>query len=321
MSGQVCATPPSILAHSGKNGFTKNFQDMLECDVPLGPLTWFRTGGAADLFFKPRSLLDLQGFLKVRPRDLPYSILGAGSNILVREGGVRGVVFTLPKDCGMLSFAKDGIVLVGAKVLDKKVAKEAALAGLSGLEFLYTIPGTIGGALRMNAGAFGREMKDVLIHALALDPEGRLHQLSPKDMGLGYRHCRVPEDWVFVGAALQGTPGKKEDILETMEELAEKRRTTQPSGLTGGSTFKNPVDGNSDPYQKAWALIDKAGMRGAHVGDAWISEHHCNFMLNKGKATAADLETLGENVRKEVEKDSGVRLVWEIVRWGEQIKA
>lgn len=283
-------------------------------NVPLAPYTWFRVGGVADYFFEPPTLQDLHLFLKERPRSLPYVLLGAGSNVLIRDGGVRGVVISLKSSCETIIFGPNHTLDVGAAVLDKKVAKRAYEAGIGGLSFLYTIPGTIGGALRMNAGAFGKEMADVLEYAVVMDNKGNTHYLSAADLQFSYRRSQLPADWIFVSARLKGKPQAKEKILEEMESLSAQRRDSQPTGRTGGSTFKNPL-----PH-KAWELLDAAGFRGLAQGDAQFSEKHCNFMLNKGNATADDLEKLGLLAQEKVAKTSGVQLEWEIQRLGEPLK-
>ena len=281
--------------------------------VPLGPLSWFRVGGASDYAFYPSSVAGLQAFLQERPVPGPYMVLGAGSNLIVRDGGFRGCVIFLPNDCNMISRADGHDIYAGAKVLDKKIAKHACSEGIGGLEFLYTIPGTLGGGVRMNAGAFDGDIARVLVHAILMDMDGRVHKMTPKDLAFDYRRSALPEGWIVLGALLRGVPRASEDVLAIINEMSEKRRDTQPSGRTGGSTFKNPLP------KKAWELIDQAGMRGAQVGGAVMSPKHCNFMINQGNATASDLETLGENVRDAVEKKSGVRLEWEIVRVGDSL--
>lgn len=281
-------------------------------NAPLHKVTWFQVGGPAEVLFKPADLEDLQEFLKNKPPFVPVTILGVGSNILVRDGGIRGVVIRLGRE--FASITQDGTYIVaGAAALDVHVARVAADAGLTGMEFLSGIPGTIGGALRMNAGAYGAEIKDVLISAQVVDEEGDLHNLVSGQLGLSYRDCEVPKNWIFVGATLSGTPSDKPSIKRRMNEIAEKRESTQPiRSRTGGSTFANP-DG-----MKAWELVDKAGCRGLKIGGAQISEKHTNFMINTGGATAADIENLGEEVRMRVFRDSGVELRWEIERLGEK---
>lgn len=279
-------------------------------DVPLAPVTWFRVGGPAQVTFKPADVEDLSFFLQNRPKSLPIHVIGVGSNLLVRDGGVEGVVIRLGQ--GFTNIYVDGAIIdVGAAVLDRNVASLSCSEGISGLEFLCGIPGTIGGALRMNAGAYGSDLSQILLYAFAVDSEGHLHRLEPHELGFGYRHCSLPKDWVFIGARLKGQPGNAKEIEEKISSLLAERERTQPvKSRTGGSTFANPQDG------KAWELIEKAGCRGLRRGDAMMSELHCNFMLNIENATAADLEGLGEDVRKRVLETSGVDLRWEIERIG-----
>lgn len=282
----------------------------LAAGTPLADVTWFRVGGPADIVFRPADRDDLVAFLQGRPADLPVTVLGVGSNTLVRDGGVAGVVVRLGR--GFAEITADGAeVEAGAGALDVNVAQAAQQAGIAGLEFLRGIPGTVGGGLRMNAGAYGTEFRDVLVWADALDPAGRLHRLAPAQMDFGYRHCGVPEDWIFLAARLRGRPGDRAAIQARMDEIQAAREASQPIRTrTGGSTFANP------PGHKAWQLIEAAGCRGLVVGDAQVSEQHCNFLINRGQATAADLETLGETVRSRVAAQSGVELHWEIRRIG-----
>lgn len=285
----------------------------LSAQAGLADITWFRVGGPADAMFRPADRDDLIAFLKGKPADVPVTVLGVGSNTLVRDGGVNGVVIRLGRDFAVIE-AKDGSELeAGAGALDVNVAQTAQMHGVAGLEFLRGIPGTVGGGLRMNAGAYGTEFKDVLVWAEAVDAQGNLHRLSPAEMKFGYRHCGVPEDWIFLGCRLKGKPGDKADIQARMDEIQAAREGSQPiRSRTGGSTFANPEG------HKAWQLIDAAGCRGLVVGDAQVSEQHCNFLINRGSATAADLETLGETVRRRVKEASGIDLRWEIKRIGRQ---
>lgn len=277
----------------------------------MADLTWFRVGGAADVLFSPADAGDLGAFLSVCPADVPVLVVGVGSNLLVRDGGVDGVVIRLGKAFGRVSVEPGNRVRAGAAVPDVKVAKAALDAGLAGLSFYRGIPGTVGGALRMNGGAYGRETCDVLVEAKAFDRQGNLHVLANADMGFTYRHCGVPDDYIFIEALFQGTPGVTEEIAADMKAITEARESSQPvRSRTGGSTFKNPDGG------KAWQLIDAAGCRGLRVGAAQVSEKHCNFLINEGGATAEDIETLGETVRDRVRETSGVGLEWEIKRVG-----
>jgi UDP-N-acetylmuramate dehydrogenase len=279
-------------------------------NAPLGPVTWFRVGGPAEVMFRPVDAADLAGFLAGKPADVPVIVLGVGSNLLVRDGGVPGVVVRLGRGFAGIETEGDE-VRAGAGALDVNVALVAGDAGIAGLEFLSGVPGTIGGALRMNAGAYGAETKDVVVGARAVDPVGRVRDLDPEDLGFGYRCCAVPRDWIFVSARLRGRLGDRAAIARRTEEIRTAREQTQPiRSRTGGSTFANPPGG------KAWELIDRAGCRGLTRGGAQVSEKHCNFLINTGNATAADLEALGEEVRRRVFETSGVRLEWEIQRIG-----
>jgi UDP-N-acetylmuramate dehydrogenase len=253
---------------------------------------------------------DLAYFFANLPSDIPVTVVGLGSNLIVRDGGVAGVVIRLGRGFGDVSV--EGVNLrAGAAVPDVKVARAAQEAGLSGLSFLRGIPGSVGGALRMNGGAYGREIKDALVEARAVDRSGKVYCLSNADMGFSYRHSGVPDDYVFTQALFGAAPGDRAVIAAEMDKITEAREATQPvKSRTGGSTFKNP------PVQKAWQLIDAAGCRGLRVGDAQVSEMHCNFLINLGKATAADIEALGETVRQRVNESSGVALEWEIKRIG-----
>ena len=276
----------------------------------LGRMTWFRVGGPAEVLYSPADVEDLAAFLKNRPDDVPLHVVGLGSNMLVRDGGVPGVVIHLGKAfCGITT---DGLnVRCGAGAIDATIATAARDASIAGLEVLTGIPGTIGGGMRMNAGAYGAEIKDIFVSATALDAKGEVHQLSAADMGFSYRHCDVAEDWIFTGAELRGTPGNQDAITARIREIRTERDQTQPTqARTGGSTFANP------PGSKAWALVDAAGCRGLIRGGAQISHKHANFLINTGTATAADLEGLGEDVRKRVKDQSGIELVWEVRRIG-----
>lgn len=279
-------------------------------DVPLGGLTWFRVGGPAEVLFRPADAEDLAQFLVCLPEEVPVTVIGVGSNLLVRDGGVPGVVIRLAGSFAGLA-VEDMTITAGAAALDLTVAMTALESGIAGLEFLSGVPGTIGGALRMNAGAFGGEMKDVTVAAEAMDRRGVIHHLTLDDLGLGYRQCAVPEDWIFTRAVLRGGAGDKDAIARRMAEIREAREASQPTRTrTGGSTFANPEG------HKAWQLIDRAGCRGLRLGGAQVSEKHCNFLINTGTATAADIEDLGEEVRRRVLETSGIELRWEIRRIG-----
>ena len=282
----------------------------LLANEPLSSLTWFRVGGAAQALFMPEDESDLGYALANLPREIPVTVIGLGSNLIVRDGGVEGVVIRLGR--GFNEIAVEGSrVRAGTAAPDLRVAKAAQEAGIAGLAFLRGIPGAIGGALRMNGGAYGRETKDVLIEARGVDRAGNVRSYTNTEMGFRYRHCGVPDDVIFTEAVFAGTPGDPTAIAAEMNEITEKRETTQPvKSRTGGSTFKNPVG------HKAWQLIDAAGCRGLVVGDAQVSELHCNFLINRGSASAADIENLGEEVRRRVKETSGVELEWEIKRIG-----
>lgn len=279
-------------------------------DAALKDMMWFRAGGPADVLFRPADVDDLGMFLAARSRDIPVYVIGVGSNLLVRDGGMPGTVVRLPASFGKIE-ANGTRIRAGAAALDAHVARVAADAGIAGLEFLRGVPGTVGGALRMNAGCYGREIADIFVEATALDGEGNLLTLTPADMGFSYRHSEAREDLIFVEAVFEGAPDKPEAIKARMEELAANREASQPiRAKTGGSTFKNP------PGHKAWELIDRAGCRGLMHGAAQVSEKHCNFLINTGDATAADIEALGEEVRRKVRETQGVSLEWEIKRIG-----
>ena len=283
-------------------------------NAPLSKVTWFGVGGPAEVLFKPADADDLAEFLKAKPKDIPITIMGVGSNLLVRDGGVEGVVIRLGREFAKISVNQADIIC-GAGALDGNIARVAQEASITGLEFLSGVPGTIGGALRMNAGAYGAEMQNIVQGAVAIDRDGNRHALAADDLGFSYRKCNVPSDWIFVEAHLLGHAGNAADIDGRMNDIKNARESTQPLRTrTGGSTFKNPEG------QKAWQLIDDAGCRGLKIGGAQVSELHCNFLINTGTATAADLENLGEEVRRRVLEESGIELVWEIRRIGETEK-
>ena len=277
----------------------------------LADVTWFRVGGPAQVLFIPADAADLAYVLANVPSDLPVTVIGLGSNLLVRDGGIPGIVIRLGRGFAQTTVESGHRIRAGAAVPDAKLARAAADAGIAGLAFYRGIPGAIGGALRMNAGAHGRETKDVLIEAQAVDRRGTLHRLALSDMAMTYRHSGVPDDWIFTEALYQGSPGDPAAILKEMQEVADYREAHQPiKERTGGSTFKNP------PGHSAWKLIDAAGCRGLRVGGAKVSEMHCNFLINDANATAEDIERLGETIRARVKADSGQTLTWEIVRLG-----
>ena len=288
----------------------------------LADLTWFRVGGPAELLFQPADPEDLAAFLVGCPADVPVLAVGVGSNLLVRDGGIPGVVIRLGR--GFTRIATEGAeVLAGAAALDARVAQTAATAGIAGLEFLRGVPGSIGGALAMNAGCYGTEMKDVLVEAHGLTRSGKPVRFFAAEMGFSYRNATAAEGVIFTQALLRGTADDPAAVTTRMEALLAKREAAQPiRERTGGSTFRNPVGfsstgqpGDSDAL-KAWNLIDQAGCRGLQIGGARVSDKHCNFLINTGNATAADLETLGETVRARVKSKSGIDLHWEIRRTG-----
>jgi UDP-N-acetylmuramate dehydrogenase len=277
---------------------------------PLAPLTWFRVGGPAQVLFMPEDESDLAYVLAHLPSDIPAIVVGLGSNLIVRDGGVPGLVIRLGRGFSDIKVEGERI-RVGTAVPDVRVARTAQEAALAGLSFLRGIPGAVGGALRMNGGAYGGETKDVLVEARGVDRTGNVRVFANGDMRYTYRHCGAPDDIIFTEALFQGTPGDPATIAAEMDKITESREATQPiKSRTGGSTFKNP------PGQKAWQLIDAAGCRGLVVGDAQVSELHCNFLINRGNASASDIETLGETVRRRVKETSGVELEWEIKRIG-----
>jgi UDP-N-acetylmuramate dehydrogenase len=282
----------------------------------LAPFTWFRVGGPADALFLPKDEADLAAFLAALPESIPVTVLGASSNVIVRDGGIEGVVVRLTPAFGQVK--ADGLrVTAGAAALDARVSSVAAQAGIAGMEFFSGVPGTIGGALRMNAGCYERETKDVLVEAAALDRKGRRIVLRHADFGFSYRHTEAGEDLIFIEALFQGVKDDPAAIAARIDALKARRETTQPiREKTGGSTFANPDPPGAPNQRRAWKLVDEAGMRGARRGGAQVSELHCNFLINTGDATAADIEGLGEDVRAAVKAKSGVELRWEIKRIG-----
>jgi UDP-N-acetylmuramate dehydrogenase len=283
----------------------------LLANVLLSELTWLRAGGPAQALFTPADEDDLAYFLSRAPLEIPVTVIGTGSNLLVRDGGVPGVVVRLARGFNETVPLSETRIRVGASVPDVRLAQAAAAAGIAGLAFYRGIPGTVGGALRMNAGAHGGETKDLVAEARALDRSGALHVFGNAAMGFAYRHCSIPLDHIFTQATFEGTPGNPAEIEKAMRQVAEYREANQPiKSRTGGSTFKNP------PGQSAWKLIDAAGCRGLRAGGAHMSAMHCNFLINDGQATAAGIERLGELVRERVFSHSGVMLEWEIKRIG-----
>jgi UDP-N-acetylmuramate dehydrogenase len=283
----------------------------LAANQPLAEATWFRVGGPAQVLFMPEDEADLAYALAQLPADMPVTVIGLASNLIVRDGGVPGVVIRLGRGFSAVAVEEGARIRVGAALPDVRLARAAQEAGIAGLEFYRGIPGAVGGALRMNGGAYGGETKDVLVEARGVDRSGRIRVFANADMGYTYRHCGVAEDVIFTQALFAGRPGDPAQIAAAMDKITESREASQPvKSRTGGSTFKNPQG------RKAWQLIDAAGCRGLVVGDAQVSELHCNFLINRGNATAADIETLGETVRARVKANSGVELEWEIKRIG-----
>ncbi len=276
----------------------------------LGDFTWFRVGGPAQAFFMPESEDDLAYFLQNVPAEIPLTVIGAGSNLIVRDGGVPGVVVRLGRGFNESRIEDNTRVVAGSAMLDATVARAAQTAAVAGLAFLSGIPGTIGGALRMNGGAYGGETKDVLSEARGVDRQGNVKTFSNAGMGFSYRDCSVPDDVIFTSATFQGRAGEPDAIAAEMAEIKTKREASQPRNRTGGSTFKNP------PGHSAWKLVDDAGCRGLKVGRAQVSDLHSNFLINVDGASAADIETLGETVRERVKTHSGIELEWEIKRIG-----
>lgn len=282
----------------------------LRADEPLAKYTWFRVGGPAEVLFEPADTSDLQKFLQHCPSDVNVTVFGGTSNVLVRDGGIPGVVIRLGKNFAGIDI-KQNQLHAGAAAADVNIARKARDAGLAGLEFMVGIPGVLGGALRMNAGAYEREIKDVFVSATAFTRAGEQIELTLNDMGFSYRHSVVPKDVIFTSAVLGGVPDDSESIANRMARIQEAREQSQPVRTrTGGSTFANP-DGH-----RAWKLVDEAGCRGLRRGDAMVSEQHCNFLINAGSATASDIEGLGEEIRRRVLEHSGIELQWEIRRLG-----
>jgi UDP-N-acetylmuramate dehydrogenase len=282
----------------------------LQRDSVLGPNTWFRVGGPAEVLFRPADIKDLCTLLSAMPLDVPVTIIGAASNLIVRDGGIAGVVIRLAKGFGDITVDSNGVI-AGAAALDAVVAEHAAAAGLAGLEFLCGIPGAVGGAVVMNAGAYGGDVAACLDWAEIVTRQGELLRLAAGEIGFGYRHSGFPPESVVVRARFAGRAGDPAAIVARMAEIRASREATQPvRARTGGSTFRNPENA------RAWELIDAAGCRGFTRGGAQMSEKHCNFLINTGGATAADLEGLGEEVRRRVHASSGVTLAWEIKRLG-----
>ena len=282
----------------------------LQQNIPLADKTWFRVGGAAEFLFRPADTDDLAAFLRDMPLHLPITVIGAASNLIIRDGGIAGIVIRLARGFGDVTVEPDGIVAGGA-ALDATVAEHASQAGLTGLEFLSGIPGAVGGAVMMNAGAYGGDVATTLDWAEIVTRQGEILRLASGEIGFSYRHSSLPPECIVIRARFLAKPGAPAAIAARMANIRASREATQPvRARTGGSTFRNP------PQAKAWELIDGAGCRGLTRGGAQVSEKHCNFLLNTGSATAADLEGLGEEVRRRVHAASGISLDWEIKRIG-----
>ena len=284
----------------------------LSANAPLDTVTWLRVGGPADLLFMPADEDDLATFMRLLPSGVPVTVIGTGSNLLVRDGGIEGVVVKLPvRGFGQVERVGETQLRAGTAMLDKKLAAAALDAGLGGFAFYHGIPGAVGGALRMNAGANGTETTERVVSVRGVDREGNVREFSHEQMGYSYRHSSAPADVIFTSALFEGVPQDRDAIRKDMVAVQHHRETVQPvREKTGGSTFKNP------PGHSAWKLVDEAGLRGFRVGGAQMSEMHCNFMINADDATAHDLETLGETVRERVHVNSGVLLDWEVKRLG-----
>lgn len=293
-------------------------------NAPLGQVGWFRTGGRAEVLFKPADEADLMAFLENCPPEVPVTILGVLSNTIVRDAGVEGVVIRLGREFASVTVEKGYRLYCGAAALDVNIAETAAEAGIAGLEFLCGVPGSMGGALALNAGAYGSELKEVLVKADFIDRQGQKHSLTAEELNMSYRHSEIPEGWIATGALLQGKEGVTADIQKYMTDIRNRRAETQPiRAQTGGSTFKNPkaedlAKAGLPEGTKAWQLVDRVGGRGLHIGGAQMSELHANFMINVGSATATDLEALGDEIRRRVADEYGLDLKWEIVRLGKK---
>lgn len=305
-AGAGSSALPSALPH---------VRGRLTADAPLAPLVWFKSGGSAQWLFEPADADDLVAFMHGLPADIPVMALGLGSNLIVRDGGVLGVVVRLGKACGRVEVLDPVTLRCGGGASGIAVSSAARDAGIKGLEFLRSIPGTVGGFVRMNGGAYGREVKDILIDADVVLRSGERVTLSAQDLHYSYRHSDLPEQSIVLSATFRGEAGEPEAIQAEMDRIASEREAAQPlRSRTGGSTFKNP------PGHKAWALVDEAGCRGLTLGGAQVSEKHTNFLINMGEATSTEIEALGEEVRRRVRDKSGIELEWEIKRVGDALK-
>lgn len=288
-----------------------NIKGKIKYEYPLAHLTWFKVGGAADIYYKPEDLEDLIAFLKINNNTYPITVLGAGSNTIIRDGGIEGVVIKLARNFTDITFDSNNNLVVGGGCLNYSLARFAEKSSITGLEFLIGIPGCIGGGIAMNAGSYGSEFKDIVISVEAIDFSGNKHVFIVDEIGFGYRKNSLPKNLIFTSVTFKASKGVQSEISAKMKEIAQKREDSQPiREMTGGSTFANPEG------HRAWELIDAAGLRGNRMGDAGISEKHCNFMINHGQASARELEELGDYVRAKVKQNSGVELKWEIKRIG-----
>lgn len=316
ITAQTMSTSPSLLDR------LPTVRGRYTAHAPLSQSTWFQVGGPAEVMFKPADFDDLVSFLKNCPADVPVMIIGLASNLIIRDGGVDGVVIKLGREfAGITVDANDPTrIVAGAAALDGNVALIAQKHGIAGLEFLSGIPGSIGAGIRMNAGCYGSEFSDILVEATAINRQGMIHTVTPQQLGMSYRHIDAPKDWIFTSVVLQGQPSSEEIVKARMDEIKAKREASQPiKEKTGGSTFANP-ERDEPGTGSAWQAVDKAGCRGLQIGGAQMSELHCNFMINTGGATAADLETLGETVRDKVKQVTGLNLRWEIQRIGKTLE-
>ncbi len=292
------------------NTFKSKFENYIHLEQKLAKFTWLGVGGNAEILYIPEEEISLEKFLKNKPNDYDIFTIGAGSNLLIRDNGINGITI-LTNKLNKINIDKDGIITANCGAVDAEVARFARDHNRTGLEFLIGIPGTIGGGIKMNSGAFGSEFRDVLIDVKAINHDGEYKVFSKKDLKMKYRGIGLKDKWIFLSARFKTSHGNNENIRHKMKKIINSRKSAQPTGVkTGGSTFKNPSG------EKAWELIDKAGCRGLKFGDAMISEKHCNFIINLNSATAHQIEELGKTVKQKVFKSSGINLNWEIERVG-----
>ncbi len=299
--------------------FLNGLQGKISFNSILADTTWFQVGGAAQLMFRPQNPDDLQKFLRQKPDEIPLTVIGVGSNLLVRDGGIDGVVIRLGREFNKITKLSSTHMYAGGAVLDSNISRMALEYGIGGLEFLSGIPGTVGGGVYMNAGCYGREFSDIVESVDVIGPGGQIKTLPAKEIGFSYRHSNIPTNSIVIGAILKGIVSDSAHIQSAIQDIQQKRLLTQPIRTkTGGSTFANP-DPQLSNGKKAWQLIDEAGCRGLRRGDAVVSHMHCNFLINEGNASATDLEDLGEEVRERVLRQSGINLRWEIQRIGKRL--